>query len=217
MSNKIKLQVGELQFITTKDTFVGESSYFSALLSGRWNDQDDDGFYFIDSDPAMFTEILRYLRSGNFPLFFDTGMRSYDYGKYTALLGEARYFGISKLEDWILEKRYLDAVTIRYSINIIDQVDSMTTLGDYATARANEQLRFSYFPKIKKIYICPRGISVHDGDPAKCGRQCARAQAGSEPEYEEVQLITAVVVKTHEVFNPKVCLGEDAKLETDTP
>ncbi|KAI0147448.1 hypothetical protein GGR57DRAFT_505626 [Xylariaceae sp. FL1272] len=103
-----------------KDTLTGESAYFSALFSGRWNGPDHDGSYFIDSNPELFVEVLRYLRSGNFPLYFDAKTSTFNYAKYTALLGEAQYFQIAKLEDWIVEKRFLKAVTISHHVEQIE-------------------------------------------------------------------------------------------------
>ncbi|KAI1261486.1 BTB/POZ protein [Xylariaceae sp. FL1019] len=99
IDKRINLHVGERVFVTTKNTLKGESSYFSALFSGRWPNQDISGTYFIESDPVIFAEVLRYLRSGNFPLYFDANTSTYDYGRYANLLGEAHYFGITRLED----------------------------------------------------------------------------------------------------------------------
>ncbi|KAI0012119.1 BTB/POZ protein [Xylariaceae sp. FL0662B] len=97
--SRVKLQVGERQFITTRNTLETESPYFRALLSGRWDDQLEDGTYFIDSDPMSFEAILRYLRTGTFPLFFDAVTQTHDYTKkYLKILGDARYFGIDKLQ-----------------------------------------------------------------------------------------------------------------------
>ncbi|KAI1426512.1 hypothetical protein F5Y12DRAFT_712960 [Xylaria sp. FL1777] len=205
MEEKIKLQVGERQFVTTRATLVGESAYFEALLSGRWNLSGEDG-YFIDSDPTLFTEILRYLRSGNFPLYFDPGSGTYDYAKYAALLGEAQYFGIQKLENWIRKQSYLDAVKIHYSVNIIEDAES-----ENLTVGADQRVDFSYLSRTKSVYQCPRGIYVHQGQPQKCGRQCENARGEAKPEYEDTQVLTAVVVKTKQVFNPEVCLGVHAE------
>lgn len=55
------------------------------------------------------------------PVYYDPGKESYDYARYAALLGEAQYFGIVKLEDWILEQRYLNAVKMRYSIDHVGE------------------------------------------------------------------------------------------------
>ncbi|TGJ82208.1 hypothetical protein E0Z10_g6552 [Xylaria hypoxylon] len=215
MENKIKVQVGEQQFITTRDTLIGESSYFAALLSGRWNSQGNDEF-FIDSDPTLFTEVLRYLRSGNFPLFFDPSLCTYDYARYTALLGEAQYFGIPKLENWIRMQGYLGAVKIKYSIGLLEEAESGASLeGHYCTIKADQRLDFSFLSRTKSIYQCPRRVQVHEGHPEKCGRQCDKAQGESEPKYEDKQLITAVIVKTEQLFNPEVCLGENAEPKGD--
>ncbi|KAI0399984.1 hypothetical protein F4802DRAFT_514642 [Xylaria palmicola] len=216
MGDRITLQVGEQQFITTRDTLVGKSSYFDALLPDHSDRPKQKGSndIFIDSDPVLFREILRYLRSGNFPLFFDTGSRTYNYGLYTALLGEARYFGIPKLESWIQNQRFLDAVKIQYSTDIIEDDDSGECLkGHFSTVRADQQLDISYLSRTEDVYLCPRRILVHRGQPDKCGRQCLNARGVSEREYEKTQLITAVVVKTQCLFNPDICLGPDAELQ----
>ncbi|KAI0426436.1 hypothetical protein F5Y09DRAFT_62410 [Xylaria sp. FL1042] len=214
MDNKISLQVGERQFITTKDTLVGESAYFQALLSGRWANPFDHE-HFIDSDPELFTEILRYLRSGNFPLYFDPASGTYDYAKYAALLGEAQYFGISKLEAWIQKQCYLDAVTIHYSIEQVRDTESVPLGGHYVTLPADQRLDFSYLSRAKRVYLCPRRIAVHRDHPESCGRQCLNARGESEREYEDTYEVKAIVVKTQQLFHPEVCLGVHAEPEED--
>ncbi|KAI0397650.1 hypothetical protein F5Y17DRAFT_414071 [Xylariaceae sp. FL0594] len=83
MAEIIKLQVGEKLFTTTRDVLVGGSTYFNALLSERWNQKQKGPQepYFIDSDPKLFREVLLYLRSGNFPAYFDSSTRNPDYGR----------------------------------------------------------------------------------------------------------------------------------------
>ncbi|KAI0972751.1 hypothetical protein F4678DRAFT_429247 [Xylaria arbuscula] len=212
MDGRIKLQVGERHFITSKDTLIGESAYFQALLSGRWKDPGDDG-YFIDSDPELFTEILRYLRSGNFPLFFDPTSQTYDYAKYVALLGEAQYFGITKLENWIQKQSYLDAVKISYGIRVHECGNPENVECLSQDVRANERVNFSHISRTTRVYLCPRRISVHRGHPENCGRQCENARGKSEREYEDVQLLTTVSVKTELRLKPEVCLGVHAEKE----
>jgi hypothetical protein len=55
------------------------------------------GTYFIDGDPTLFEVILQCLGTGRLPLFFDS-TTTHDLAKYAALLGEARYSQIHKLE-----------------------------------------------------------------------------------------------------------------------
>ena len=73
----IALQVGERRFTTTRDTLMAESDFFASLLSGRWNNAMKNGAYFIDADANLFDHILRHLRRGAFPLFFDKS-KEYD-------------------------------------------------------------------------------------------------------------------------------------------
>ncbi|KAI1749090.1 hypothetical protein F4782DRAFT_316448 [Xylaria castorea] len=207
MENRVKLLVGEREFNTTKDTLMGESAYFSVLFSGRWRNQSDDDSYFIDSDPDLFTDILRYLRSGNYPLFFNPSTGIYDYARYSALLGEAQYFGIGKLEDWIRDQRYLDAVKTQYSQDIISPDEVQALQGRFDTTKGDQRLSFSYLPQVKKTYVCPRRIPDHYGNRERCGRKCSQCLGDSEGEYEESQIITTVVTKTQHFFNPDVCLG----------
>ncbi|KAI1352990.1 hypothetical protein F5Y01DRAFT_303653 [Xylaria sp. FL0043] len=214
MDNKIKLQVGERQFITTKETLTGESTYFQALLSGRWPGPGEDG-YFIDSDPNLFAEILRYLRSGNFPLYFNHAFGTWDHGRYMLLLGEAQYFGISKLEKWIQNETYLKAITHEEELYMVSDVkpDGTGVGVPHGMIPADKRVSFAYLPKTKKVYLCPRGIAVHRGSPEKCGRQCQNARGEAGPEYEEDHVITVIRLETKRIFHPEVCLGAHAEPE----
>ena len=108
------LQVGERRFITTRDSLVNESDFFASMLSVRWNNAMEDGPYFVDADANLFEHVFRYLRRGVFPLFYEQS-KGHDFGLYLALLEEARYFKIKRLEQWLDEKRYLDTVKTEYS------------------------------------------------------------------------------------------------------
>lgn len=108
---EVVLEVGGRRFKTTYDT-LKESSFFESLLSSRWNNVRHDGSYFIDADPGLFHYILRYLRRGVFPLFYNRVL-GHDYDRYNSLLAEAKYFGIKKLESWLEEKLYQLSVALR--------------------------------------------------------------------------------------------------------
>ena len=112
---QITLQVGERRFITTRETLVGESSFFASLLSGRWDNAQEDGSYFIDADANLFEHILRYLRRGVLPVFYDR-LKGHDHALYSALFEEAGFFGIDKLEKWLREEKYLDVIKVEYSV-----------------------------------------------------------------------------------------------------
>jgi hypothetical protein len=80
-SDPITLQVGERRFVTFRTTLTSESPYFQRLLSTQWQRPQADGSYFVDADGSLFTYILRYLRSGALPLFYNSHA-GHDYGMY---------------------------------------------------------------------------------------------------------------------------------------
>jgi BTB/POZ domain-containing protein KCTD9 len=92
-------QVGERLFVTTRETLTRKSGFFASMLSGRWDNTQADGSYFIDADPQLFEHILRYPRRGVLPVFYDN-LRGHNHALYRALLEEARYFQTGQLENW---------------------------------------------------------------------------------------------------------------------
>ncbi|KAG6302344.1 hypothetical protein E4U45_002833 [Claviceps purpurea] len=106
---RIKLLVGERTFITTRDTLIRESPFFRRNFSGPWAEPPQDGIYFVDADPALFEHILRYLRQSVFPLFYRQSI-GHNLGLYAALCKEAEFFQIQRLQTWLSQGRYLDAV-----------------------------------------------------------------------------------------------------------
>ncbi|KAI0481133.1 BTB/POZ protein [Xylariaceae sp. FL0804] len=164
-SGRVTLQVGERRFVTFAHTLTSESGYFAARLS-RWKDTDADGSYFVDSDPELFEHILRYLRSGHFPIFFDSGTQTFDHSKYLALLQEARYYVIPRLEEWISQERYSDAVKIQRKAEIVDDLVaySKTKASQISSANTRVTIRPSW--STRKVHLCPRGI--HPADSPAC-------------------------------------------------
>ncbi|KAG6301921.1 hypothetical protein E4U09_004244 [Claviceps aff. purpurea] len=106
---RIKLLVGERTFITTRTTLIRESQFFSRHFSGPWAEPPQDGIYFVDADPALFEHILRYLRQSVFPLFYRQSI-GHNLGLYAALRKEAEFFQIQRLQTWLSQGQYLDAV-----------------------------------------------------------------------------------------------------------
>src|SRR5271155_3384562 len=149
---QITLLVGERCFITTRETLVSESGYFASLFSGRWENADVDGSYFIDANANVFEHILNYLRRGTFPIFYDKN-KGHDYALYFALLQEAKYFQITKLKNWLENEQYLHALKTKYSVTEIVGIEGLSST----------DMELEYYPAWanKNIYICPRGIYVH--------------------------------------------------------
>ena len=170
----ISLQVGERHFVTLKLTLEG-SPFFNALLAEEWlGSRSPDGSYFVDADPDLFIHILRYLRRGVFPLFYNAKY-GFDFALYQALQEEASYFGIEDLYIWIKDQKYAQAVKIQYTVDEVKgdgvaSMDRITTLDGMSDR--------SYHPAwgTEKIYQCPRNIFVHMGNPNACGRACDNAR-----------------------------------------
>jgi hypothetical protein len=196
----IILQVGERRFTTTRDTLTDESPFFLAFLSGRWADTQEDGSYFIDADPDLFSHILRYLRRGVLPLFYDNA-KGHDHALYIALLEEAKYFQISRLEKWLRDKEYLQAVETRSWVDELEglhwiDVKSSQEVGEYAPRWVTE-----------RVYLCPRRIDVHRGNQGKCGRACANARGDGEDEFEDEEVLKTVVVRKQIVVRHQKFVG----------
>ncbi|KAF5873562.1 uncharacterized protein Bfra_005025 [Botrytis fragariae] len=195
----ITLQVGERRFVTTKNTMTGESPFFAALFSGRWDSNEQaDGSYFIDADPDLFEHILRYLRRSVLPIFYDI-KKGHDHALYLALLGEARYFQIARLENWLKNKRYLSAVKIYSSVEELD---------DLWSESLNTDQNVEYRPRwdTKKVYICPRGIYVHRGNSSACGRQCENVRGDSDYIYENEPVLKTLVIRKKIVVDQAACM-----------
>lgn len=206
----VTLQVCERRFITTRDTLVAESDFFASALSEQSSIAQENGCYFVDSDANLFEWILRYLRRGVFPLFYDES-KGHDYAAYVALLEEAKYFRIQRLEQWLENQRYLDAVRTVYSVTEVEDINELSR-----SQLSNSELEFYPNRFIRKVYICPRGIHVHRGKPGACGRDCRRAQGDADNEYEEEPVLSTLVVEKTTVFDMQVCLAVVADTDTDT-
>lgn len=204
-SNQITLQVGERRFLTTRKTLTEGSGYFSSLLSGRWdNNLQPDGSYFVDADPETFEHILRYLRRGIFPIFYDK-VKGHDHAKYLALLEEAKYFQVDPLEEWLAGKKYLEAVKVVYTPQEAD--DDLVV-----SWKEGSETDIEYKPSwvVKKVYVCPRDIFIHRGNPQACGRQCRNAQQGREYDYKDEAVLKAVVIRKTTIFDQNLCLYSES-------
>ncbi|MCJ1486162.1 hypothetical protein MMC06_006338 [Schaereria dolodes] len=202
----LTLQVGERRFVTTASTLKGESSYFSSLLSSRWGQQaQEDGSYFIDVDGDVFAHVLHYLRHGILPVFYDMA-KGHNYALYLAVLGQAKYFQIPRLEKWIKDKTYLSAVETKYTI-----VPSETSSEATEITSANVDITYHFSWKTNKVYVCPRQIFIHRGNPSACGKACHNAQRDNPYEYAEEEVMRVIAIKKQTVFNQEICMdGEES-------
>lgn len=198
-NNRIQLRVGERLFHTTKETLTRESDYFAARLA-RWKDTDPDGSYFIDSDPTLFEVILRYLRTGTPPLFFDPATQTHDLAKYAALLSEARYFQIPSLVTWIVEQKYFQVIQVDTNIRVYDE-DSFR---DLPTSSSSSTSKVEYFQTtgIERRFVCPLA-SVEGGHVCyyRCWDDCR--EAGLSVTYEDRPYFKVLAIARTVTFDPK--------------
>jgi BTB/POZ domain-containing protein KCTD9 len=168
------------------------------LLSDRWcGSKERDGSYFIDQDGDDFACVLKYLRTGVLPIFYDR-VKGHDYQKYLTVCAQARYFQIARLEEWVEKKQYIYSVKVSTSVR---ELDSSMDLSTHHSS--NEQIRVFPHRTLKKQYICPRGIWQHMGSTTvrgmECGAQCRRQMGEDGPESEVEVWKYVTVGTTHHV------------------
>ncbi|RDW75326.1 hypothetical protein BP6252_06468 [Coleophoma cylindrospora] len=197
----VTLTLDGSEFTIARNTLINGSGFFKDLLTSDPDDFETD--FNIDADATLFPAILAFLRRGIFPIYYDKDA-GHDHIRYHALLQEAKYFRIPQLENWLREKRYLKAVTMQYTFDWTDE---------FATIQSFNSSQISCHPTVreKQVYVCPRGIEVHRGKPAACGRQCRNArgaavniqtgEAGGNACFETEHVLEMLVVKERMVVN----------------
>lgn len=199
----INLQVGERRFTTTLVTLTTESGFFSSMFSSHWrqnNNKQADGACFVDADPDLFVHILRYLRHGQLPIFYANGTGP-DYGLYAAVLGEARYFQIDRLVQWLERMRYLDVVKVQRIAFHAEELDVLQE-----TNLASEDIEYHPFRTTRKVYVCPRDLADHRGKPYACRKLCHEARGDDEPEHEEEPVVETLIIRKKVLFNHNLCV-----------
>lgn len=170
-SNRVAIRVGEKEFFTTRST-LAESRLFTDLFTA----QPARTEFFVDDDPDLFAQVLRFLRTRRYPLFWsrDSG---HDFVKYQELLAAARFYKVDVLEMWLAEKRYQGAVWLKTDYKTAtlygqDQLEHMQEVAWPSHARG-QVLHIQ--DKLTKAWMCPAKLWRHDGNQNKCFRlKCAR-------------------------------------------
>ncbi|KAF2666309.1 hypothetical protein BT63DRAFT_55649 [Microthyrium microscopicum] len=111
----ITLRVDDRCFTTACSNLSLKTTFFEKMVTARCDSGLQDAGYFVDVDPNAFEHILRYLRRGIFPLFWDK-VKGHDYAMYNAVLEDARYLAIAPLVKWIEEEKYHSAIELNYDI-----------------------------------------------------------------------------------------------------
>lgn len=191
------IQVSDRRFLTDPATWVGESDFFKALFSKQWGDHQNDCSYFIDADPDLFEHILRYLRRGVLPVFYD-GAKGHDYVLYGALLEEARFFGIDKLEKWLSDQKYLEVVKVAYSFTETDNLNTLDRTVDGST-----EIVCHLVTKRHTTWFCPDGRSTHRNE-----RDCRYCHMDGKVNggYRYEDAVRWAVTKKQTTFNHQLCI-----------
>ncbi|MCJ1320078.1 hypothetical protein MMC15_005415 [Xylographa vitiligo] len=207
LDRQVTLQVGERRLTTTEDTLTRSSHYFARMLSGRWPcEAQEDGSYFVDADGTVFEHVLRYLRHNVFPVHYDRE-KGHDFGLYAAMLEQARFFGVDSLEKWLRNKNYFEAVRTEYHTRPVDNVYSINDV-----VRSDVELEYHPSWTPKRVYVCPRRITVHRDNPDACGRACKNAQGDADDEYVKEQELKIIVIEKRTIFIQEICFegGENS-------
>ncbi|KAF2027699.1 hypothetical protein EK21DRAFT_71408 [Setomelanomma holmii] len=198
------LNIGGRFFKVSRDT-LNESGLFRHQLSDRFTwESEADGSYFLGADSDLFEHLLRFMRRPEvFPLFYDKA-KGFEYDLYNRLGAEAEYFQIDVLRGWIKEKKYLQAVITTTSTMRVDDVSQIS--GEVQSKRlGNVSEDWRVRPRTRKVYICPRGIYVHGGNPDGCGAACQKARGHKDVEYDDETYEDIVIVQKEVDFVESVC------------
>ncbi|KAL4810941.1 hypothetical protein BDV18DRAFT_155557 [Aspergillus unguis] len=191
----VNLQVGERRFTATRGTLIDKSLFFFRMLVPKQPSTRPDGSWFIDADPDLFEHILRFLRRGVYPVFYDT-VKGHDLALYHDLLREAKFYEVFRLQRWLEEKQYMDAVKVSFSIKEID-INWPVPSQDLGPGNTDVQYLSSWVPN--HVYLCPRGIESHKGHQELCGRKC-RNMSGYDEIWDEVHVPKVLEVRKHVEF-----------------
>ena len=186
--------------MTRVSTLTEGSDFFKVVFSGQWKlHEQPDGSYFFDYDGDTFEHILCYLRTQSlatpvFPLFFDQ-TNGHDYIKYQRVLTMAQFLQIPRLEQWITEEEYSQALQIDVFANVHEGTR-------WISGKHDSSVKVEYYPFTEnvRVFVCPRGVCSHRGRPNRCDLQCRRARVPGRDPFENVQIVSALEVRTKVVF-----------------
>jgi hypothetical protein len=91
----------------------------------------------------------------------------------------------------------------------LDEIDSIEK-----TVGTNMELVYHPTWETKKVYLCPRRINVHRGNPRACGRACEKARGEDyEDEYEDELVTMGLAIQKTTVVDRSLCVLSNDPLE----
>ena len=217
------IKTAQRTFITDPEMWQGQSMYFEKLFSGKWGDQQEDGSYFIETDAHIFEHILRYLRTGVLPVFYDRE-KGHDFALYQALLAEAKYFVIERLEKWLCERKYLDVVTVHHMAietgdrdsnrkHTVSWPDGRTFMVEdhfvEMTTRGNMETTMVPISQQRNSFYCPNGKHGKSNEEycRSCAGQAADAKINVNGGWRNEEQLRWCIVLKEFIFDHDLCVN----------
>ena len=219
----ITIKTSRDTFVTDPERWLGQSFYFKNLFSGKWGDKQEDGSYFIETDADIFEHVLRYLRTGVLPVFYDR-VKGHDFPLYQALLDEAMYFAIDRLQRWLCERKYLDAVKIQYLVTETQNRENYrrhTTSGPDSrtfmvedrfieiTTSSNTETTIVPLTQQRNSFYCPN--AKHGKSSEEYCRSCIGRARDEGPivygGWRQEDQLKWCIVRKETVFNHDLCVN----------
>lgn len=175
------------------------TTWFHSLIESFKRDKSPVVTIPIDFEPEHFGHILRYIRTGLYPVFYDEALGGHNVPKYLIVKKCADMYGVEKLAQWLANKRYEEVVVKEYTIRWEQRKQDQPNPYSHAYMPSDKTLTFIPTGHTEKVYTCPRDIAVHRGDKSRCGQACFKAEHRDyEDRFEEepAGLVLVVGCKT---------------------
>jgi hypothetical protein len=184
LDNRIIVEVGGQDFHVCSDIFE-ESAWFSKAIR-RASFSGAAPRVRIENDPELFGEVLRYLRTGMFPLYWDR-VNGFDYRRYAEMEMQAKMYQLPVLLQWIRDRRYLDVVTTEVVMKETRIRKGAEHYQRHVLLGNEEETVDSVIAGVEEVWMCPASIEAHEGDSTLCEVEgcCGdllRASAKNHPE-----------------------------------
>ena len=207
LSSIIQLDVGERTFYVKLSSLLRTSCYFRDFfaLPGPTPEGLGNRYHFLDLDGDAFAEVLTYIRSLNYPLYY-TVDKGFDVDKYLRVQAVADYIGCEELMDWIHQEKYLQAVEKYYTTQVFTKkMDAEALIRHHQGGTA----KLTSLTEIhtERSFVCPNSIEGHQGASEVCEIQCLPdlIKQNRQPPVREVQFARTTIVTEEIRTRPEVC------------
>ncbi|KAH6691573.1 hypothetical protein F5X68DRAFT_252618 [Plectosphaerella plurivora] len=213
LDNRIIIEVGDREFHVCSDIFE-ESVWFTKAIR-RATFSSESPRVRIENDPELFGEVLRYLRTGMFPLYWDR-TNGFDVGRYADLENQARMYKLPVLLQWIEERQYLNVVTTEVVMRETRIRKGAEHYQRHVLLGNENETVDAVIAGVDEVWMCPASIEAHEGDSTLCEVEgccgdLTRASAKNHPEQRvKVDVLRVFTtqrkwtVNTHHLLRKKI-------------